>query len=99
MQSSGQRHTPSATHSARFSSSGWAQPLFTSNHVYVLRSASATVEITRVRGSCAQRQRELRGRATVDRERVPGDVRREIGAEERDRARDVVGGGEPAEGN
>src|SRR5438105_1698864 len=43
MQSSGQRHTPSATHSASVSGSGGAQPLLTSNHTCALRTASRGV--------------------------------------------------------
>src|SRR5207245_11739066 len=42
-QSSGQRHTPSAIHSARVSGSGGAQPLFTSNHAWAARIASSAV--------------------------------------------------------
>ncbi len=44
--SSGQRQTPSATHSARVSSSGGAHPVLTSNHSWARATASAVGVVT-----------------------------------------------------
>jgi hypothetical protein len=45
-QSSGQRQTPSSTHSASVSSSGGAQPLFASNQAWALAMASCALSCT-----------------------------------------------------